>query len=193
MPTLPKNPFENLFGGEGAKQTITENQPAKVKTNIPANPFEGLFEAKAQPQQSSKRELDQFGMPKSYISAAPAGTTFKEPEVKESFWTKAAKAILPKKLEDFFGLNEPTIHKEIEKKYEEAYAYEDLKKLQAELEAGGGKLPKETAGEVLKETQAGKISAVCFGHSGYCQRGADYTNQPNVLNEARKQWLISIG
>lgn len=177
MPTLPQNPFENLFGGEGAKAT-KETIPVNTKKNIPANPFEGLFEAKAQPP-VQQRELDQFGLPKSYISAAPAGTTFKEPEAKESFWTKAAKAVLPKKLEDFFGLNQSATYKEITKKYEEAYAYEDLQRLNKKIEEGGGKLPKQTAGGVLQETKPEKylpfVSAI-----------PDIVNVWNVYQSAKR-------
>jgi len=72
----------------------------------------------------------------------------------EPLWRKAAKFVLPKRAEKFLGLEEPmpeiTSREDIMKRYENAYAYEDLKRLQEKVEAGGGQLPKKTAGEVWK-------------------------------------------
>lgn len=158
MPTLPtQNPFENLFGGEGAPAKTTP-----TKTNIPQNPFQGLFEAKTStPTVQPTRELDQFGLPKATIRAAKPGEIVAEPEKKESFWTKAARVVLPKSLEDYFGVSKEKVaekqkQKEFEQKYEEAYAYKDLERLQKKIEEGGGKLPKQTAADVMQETKVEK-------------------------------------
>lgn len=126
------------------KPMVIEPEVSEVKPKVIINPIVS----------PSQRELNQFGLPKTYISTPPAGTTFpKEEEYKESSLIKIAKAILPKKIEDFFGLNQPLKYKEYKKKTEEAYAYQDLRELSKELIAGGGKLPKQTAADVIRETK----------------------------------------
>jgi len=144
MPTLPsQNPFENLFGNSGSANQKTNTQ---IKSNTPKNPFEGLFEAKAETP-----KIETPAVKEVTISARPKTSVSIEQPEKESIFKKAAKIILPKKLEDFFGLNESAAYKETVKKTEEAYAAADLAKLQKNIEAGGGKLPKQTAAEVVKE------------------------------------------
>ncbi len=150
MPTLPQNPFENMFG-EGSKTT------PKQKIN---NPFEGIFEAK----QTAPEVVPAPKIIEPTLSTAPKGTVITQPKQEDSLLTKAAKIVLPKSMEDFFGLNRTEAYKQSVKKYEESYAAKDLERLQKEIEAGGGQLPKQTAGEVLKTTKAEKylpfISAI---------------------------------
>lgn len=117
------------------------------------------------PAETTERKMNKFGFPESKLMPEPAGAVpLAESAQPESIWTRAAKAVLPKKMEDFFGLNKPAAAVKVEKAYEEAYAYEDLQKLQKSMEAGGGKLPKQTAGNVLQETKPEKylpfVSAV---------------------------------
>lgn len=131
----------------------TTKQPTRsgglqFKSNVPQT-----YQKEAVQQES---RLDKFGLPKATLSVdRGAGINATEPQ-KESFWKKAAKAILPKSLEDLFNLNETETVKNIKKSYEQAYAFEDLQRLQKKLEAGGGKLEKETAGEVMAETPVEK-------------------------------------
>jgi len=93
------------------------------------------------------------------MRAAGSTPSTPAPEVKkeEGFFTKALKFVLPKSAEDYFGLNENPIKEEIKKSYEEAYAVEDTRRLMEDVNAGGGKLSKKTAGEVLKETSPEKL------------------------------------
>ena len=95
MPTFPKNPFENLFGEEGSTGKIDNTKKA-----VPQNPFEGLFEAKE--GKTIQTEIpEESEIPKTRLIAAPE----KEPK-KETLLSKIAKAVLPKGLEEYFGLTE---------------------------------------------------------------------------------------
>ena len=73
----------------------------------------------------------------------------------EPYWKKIVKAILPLQAEQFFGLDKPEeelSQKELlMKKYDEAYAFEDLKQLRSDIEDGRGRLPRKTTGEVFEE------------------------------------------
>lgn len=137
MPTLPQNPFDNLFG-ESSQKTASKN----------SNPFEGLFDKQATQQQqpAPKQEL-KFEAPKE-------GVKYVEQKKEPSIWIKAARAVLPKNVEDFFGISdEAQKRKEFMAQYEEAYASSDLRRLEKQLQEGGGKLPKQTAADVAKETK----------------------------------------
>jgi len=122
------------------------------------NPFEGLFEAETQPV---KTVIPAKSTP------APKTQPQYEPEKKESIWTSIAKAVLPKKIEEYFGLIstpdywEKAAKAELPKQAGKLFGVpqeveptdtEKLSKLQQEIKAGGGKLPIQTALEVLKET-----------------------------------------
>ena len=75
---------------------------------------------------------------------------------KKSFWNRAAKFVLPKKAEDFFGLNKSEVYKDVFESFENAYAQTDLKKLIEKVDPETGKLDKQTSKDVLIETPPDK-------------------------------------
>lgn len=105
-------------------------------------------------------EKDQYGLPVSYLSAAKPSKTTSPAAPKESFLSKAAKVVLPKAAEDFFGLNETPQQKQIKKDITESYAnkfgLQDLKTLQSEIDPATGKLPVKKASDVRKSTPVEK-------------------------------------
>jgi len=142
---------QSFFNNEGKKATsgsaVTPVQKTTGRQSFFGTPTETKTVA---PISSIRAEAEQ---PK---ISMPTGNAKPAPAKPESFFTKAAKAVLPKSLEDFFGLNESQTSKDVKSGYEEAYATTDLKKLKEEVKAGGGKLPKLTAKEVLKKTPVEK-------------------------------------
>jgi len=133
-----------------------KNLDDRLSTSTTTNRFKGLEEQV--PSQngavSNTRELNQFGLPVSYISQG-SGTT-ETPVKDDGFLTKAAKFVLPRKAEDFFGLNDTEQQKQtrdnITSSYENKFAREDLGRLQQRIDPETGKLPTQTAGGVIKET-----------------------------------------
>ena len=111
-----------------------------------------VVEKKPTEQVEGQRELDQYGLPKSTLSSQTYDAIPYEDTKKESFWTRAAKFVLPKKAEDFFGLNKSEAYKDIFESFENAYAVTDLKKLIEKVDPETGKLPKQTAGQLYNET-----------------------------------------
>lgn len=150
---------QSFFNDQGEQQTGAPANAVKATTPTtygkkPRQSFFATPDTEAQPN----RELDQFGLPKAYITQAPAQQP--EPEKHTGFFSSVAKAVLPKKLEIYFGLTkppEPTVSDRIKTGFEQGYAYEDIKRLEQKINPETGKLPTRTAEDVFAETQPTKF------------------------------------
>jgi len=150
--------------------TLNRFKKLPLETATTSNRFKGLTDevavaptpvVQSAPVVQSQPEAparDRFGLPVSYLSQGKA--TPPAPLPQESIWSKAAKVILPKKAEDFFGLNETPEQKQMKQDittaYENKWATEDMKRLQERIDPVTGKLPTQTAAGVLKETPGEK-------------------------------------
>jgi len=128
--------FEDLFEEKKDQQKDTS------KTSL----FGGLFGAEEKvPVQPAGERIEEI--------SAYTGPDIKRDREEEPLWRKAAKWALPGKVEGWLGLDKPMqevgIKEDVEKRYENAYAYEDLKELRKQVEVGEGRLPEKTAGEVF--------------------------------------------
>lgn len=130
---------KKTFNFNPLKGISDEQIPTSVKTEAPS-------------------PVNNFNMPVSYLSQGKI--TPPTPPQDESFLKKTARVLLPKAAEEYLGMNKTPEQKQSEKDFKSAYenkwAIEDTQKLQERIDPTTGKLPTQTAMDVLKETPGEK-------------------------------------
>jgi hypothetical protein len=158
------------FSNFSKSMNLKVDQVEKKQVEVSKKPVEQI---------EKPREVDQFGLPKSYISK-PTGNEVEVNNNKEdSFLKKVAKFVLPKKAEDFFGLNQSKAYTDTKTNYENAYAITDLKNINKKIDPTTGKLPKQTASDVLKETPSDK-------YVPFVSSIKDITNSVQIYQSAKR-------
>lgn len=154
--------FENFNGAFGG--SVTDKKKQTTDTSSGFSNFEKTFNLK------SETPAPSVATPTKKVESSTqfAGETISKPTGKElsgdgygdSTWTKVAKTLLPKSLEDYFGLNAPQRVKDIqaqsqaEKDTQKAIINQKL--LDSKIDPTTGKLPKQTFADVFKETSGEK-------------------------------------
>src|SRR3990167_2186245 len=116
--------IDNLLGVQSSNKRVS----AIDSLLMPEEPTQ----ENKKPIKIAEERLDEFGLPKSIISAAP----LKLPK-KETFLKKAAKMVLPRSLEIKFGLTEPNIKENIMRQEDDRQSYYRDKEFEKVLKREG--------------------------------------------------------